>query len=90
MIGGALMGPTGTGKTETVQGLAKCLAVPCYVYNGADYMDGQAMQHLFKGLLQVGAWVCVDHFDRIPLPILSLVATQVSHSLSLFSSMSFP
>eukprot|EP00662_Eupelagonemidae_sp_cell21_P018415 gene18416-63414_t len=48
-VGGAPIGPAGTGKTETI----------------------------FRGLAQAGAWGSFDEFNRLELPVLSVVAAQV-------------
>ena len=74
--GGALTGASGTGKTETVKDLAKHLGRPCYVFNGSDQMTCETLCSLFKGLASGGAWGCFEGFDRVRLPVLSVVALQ--------------
>ena len=42
-----------------------------------DNLDVAFMRNFFAGLAQCGAWACLDEFNRIEAPVLSVVSAQL-------------
>lgn len=49
----------------------------CIVFNCSDQIDHTMPARLFSGLVQTGAWTCLDEFNRINVEVLSVIAEQV-------------
>eukprot|EP00559_Dactyliosolen_fragilissimus_P007927 CAMPEP_0184869058 /NCGR_PEP_ID=MMETSP0580-20130426/32666_1 /TAXON_ID=1118495 /ORGANISM="Dactyliosolen fragilissimus" /LENGTH=2586 /DNA_ID=CAMNT_0027370293 /DNA_START=1 /DNA_END=7761 /DNA_ORIENTATION=+ len=76
-MGGNPFGPAGTGKTESVKALGSQLGRLVIVMNCDETFDDSAMERIFCGLCQVGAWGCFDEFNRLEERILSAVSQQI-------------
>ena len=76
-LGAAPAGPAGTGKTESTKDLAKGLGIYCIVFNCSEQINYKMMARLFSGVVQQGAWTCLDEFNRINIEVLSVIARQM-------------
>ncbi|XP_011706108.1 PREDICTED: dynein heavy chain 7, axonemal-like [Wasmannia auropunctata] len=81
----SVVGPTGTGKTETIKSLTRAIAKPCYVVNCSSSTSYDCVIRTFKGVIACGAWICLENFDRLRLELLSAIAqnlTQMKQAIS--------
>lgn len=77
-LGGSLVGPAGTGKTESVKTLAHLLGRNVIVFCCDESFDLKALTRLLLGICQTGSWGCFDEFNRLDINTLSAVSTQIS------------
>lgn len=76
-LGGLLLGPAGTGKTETVKSLGYNLGRLTFVFCCDDSFDVESVSRIMIGISQVGAWGCFDEFNRLNEQTLSGISTQI-------------
>ena len=82
--GGAVVGPAGVGKTVTVRELGHSLGVYVMPFTCTAHAEVAHVDMLLKGIAQAGFWVCMDSFNRLAPPMMSLVATMIR---SIFTAM---
>ena len=75
-LGGAPAAPAGTDKEGSSRS-ARALALPCYLFNYSDRIKYHRMAHAFRELQRTVEWGCFDEINRIPIEVLSVVATVV-------------
>ncbi|KAF4525562.1 hypothetical protein B566_EDAN017859 [Ephemera danica] len=60
-LGGSPFDPAGNGKSESVKAMGRNVVV----YNCDSSFNHYAMERIFIGLCQMGAWACFDEFNRL-------------------------
>jgi dynein heavy chain len=73
-----LQGPSGTGKTESLKELGRCMAKYCVIFNCSSEVNIRTLQKLLSGLCYTGSWLCLDEINRLTAEIMSVVATQIN------------
>ena len=73
---GAVTGPSGVGKSETVRELALALA-KVYVPMACSGNDASAVTRLLRGAASSGAWLCLEEFHRFPPGVIDVAAQQM-------------
>lgn len=69
------LGPTGTGKTETIVALAKTLGSLCKIINCTEGLNHQTLSHFLNGICQSKIWGLFTKFNRISQKTLSVIST---------------
>lgn len=76
-LGGLLLGPAGTGKTESVKSLGYDFGRTVFVFCCDETFDVESVSRILIGLTQIGGWGCFDEFNRLEENILSGISTQI-------------
>ncbi|CAD8066256.1 unnamed protein product [Paramecium sonneborni] len=75
--GGAAVGQTGTGKTETIKDLCKAVGYRCILFNCSELVDYILISQFIKGIYTSQCWSCFDEFNRIAAEVLSVAASKL-------------
>ena len=62
-----LQGPSGTGKTESLKELARCMGKYCVLFNCSQDVNIRTLEKLLSGLCYTASWLCLDEINRLTL-----------------------
>jgi dynein heavy chain, axonemal len=71
-----VVGPAGSGKSETCKDFSRLAGRFCLVFNCQSQVTWFLMQRLFMGVAQTGVFACLDEFNKLEPEVLSVVAQQ--------------
>ncbi|XP_077977225.1 dynein axonemal heavy chain 8-like isoform X3 [Glandiceps talaboti] len=81
MKGSAVIGSTGSGKTETAKGLAFLLGKFMAVFSCSPQSDATGFSKILHGLAMDGCWGCFDEIQHVQQEALSVLLDHV-HAIS--------
>lgn len=73
-----IVGPAGTGKTESVKALGSLFGRRVIVFNCDDQFDHISVGRVMSGCVATNSWVCFDEFNRLSKGVLSSIAQLIS------------
>lgn len=83
--GVSIIGPAGTGKTESIKSFGYMFGIFVTVFNFDDLIDFSSLQRIIAGILKLGLWASFDEFNRLEYTVMSAISEMISsiqHSLS--------
>ncbi|ESP00380.1 hypothetical protein LOTGIDRAFT_173233 [Lottia gigantea] len=76
---GTLIGPAGTGKSQTIQELAKMLGRCLFTVTCNENLTLPMMIQFLSGLVQSGCWVLFDDTDKLTSGLMSVTAQHLDY-----------
>ncbi|XP_041366047.1 dynein-1-beta heavy chain, flagellar inner arm I1 complex-like isoform X2 [Gigantopelta aegis] len=76
---GTLIGPAGTGKSETVRELAKLLGRAVFTITCSEAITLPMMLQFVTGMVQSGCWALFDSTDKLTSGLMSVTAQQLDY-----------
>ncbi|XP_076466624.1 dynein heavy chain domain-containing protein 1-like isoform X2 [Babylonia areolata] len=74
-----LIGPAGTGKTDTIRHLSKMLGRCMFTVTCSDTTTLPMMQQYMMGMVQSGCWMLFDDTDHLTKGLMSVTAQQLDY-----------
>eukprot|EP00929_Paragymnodinium_shiwhaense_P109502 TRINITY_DN7596_c0_g2_i1.p1 TRINITY_DN7596_c0_g2~~TRINITY_DN7596_c0_g2_i1.p1 ORF type:complete len:4821 (+),score=1098.93 TRINITY_DN7596_c0_g2_i1:122-14584(+) len=74
---GALIGPSGGGKSATAKEFARAFARMCFSLSCAPDLPVAALARLLKGTAGSGLWLCLDDVSSVATEVLSVAGQQL-------------